>query len=102
MHPTITNHHQQMRVVEISSCKWGKGKEQQCMAGLLNNNINFLIILVCLLFIHAKHSPTKLYQCTCTVLLSNHDQSINQFIIIFQQALKILQALTVWLQIFIV
>ena len=45
-----------------------------------------LIILVCLLFIHAKHSPTELY-----VLLSNHDQSINQFILI--QALKILQAL---------
>ena len=45
-------------------------------------------------FIHAKHSPTKLYQCACTVLLSNHDQSINQFILIFQQALKILQALT--------
>ena len=33
--------------------------------------------LVCLLFIHAKHSPTELYQCTCTVLLSNHDQSIH-------------------------
>ena len=30
-----------------------------------------------MLFIHAKHSPTKLYQCTCTVLLSNHNQSIH-------------------------
>ena len=26
---------------------------------------------------HAKHSPTELYQCTCTVLLSNHNQSIH-------------------------
>ena len=43
-------------------------------------NFNFLIILVCLLFIHAKHSPTKLYQCTYTVLLNNHNQSINQSI----------------------
>ena len=42
---------------------------------------------------HAKHSPTELYQCTCTVLLSNHNQSTNQFILIFQQTLKILQAL---------
>ena len=43
MHPTKTNHHQQMRVVVISSCNWEKGKEQQCMAGLLINNINALI-----------------------------------------------------------
>ena len=38
---------------------------------------NFLIILVCLLFIHAKHSPTELYQCTYTILLNNHNQSIH-------------------------
>ena len=43
-------------------------------------NFNFLIILVCLLFIHAKHLPTELYHCTCTVLLSYHNQSINQSI----------------------
>ena len=47
-----------------------------------------LIILVCLLVIHAKHSPTELYQCTCTFLLSNHDQSINQFILIFGRRSK--------------
>ena len=52
-------------------------------------NFYFLIILVHLLFIHAKHSSTKLYQCTCTILLSNYNQSINQFILIFKQALKI-------------
>ena len=46
-------------------------------------------------FIHAKHSPTELYQCTCTVLLSNHNQSINQSIHINLSAgAQILQALT--------
>ena len=29
------------------------------------------------LFIHAKHSPTKLYQCICTVLHSNQSIHIN-------------------------
>ena len=32
-------------------------------------NFNFIIILVYLLFIHAKLSPTELYQCICIVLL---------------------------------
>ena len=43
------------------------------------NFLIFFIILVCLLFIHVKDSPTELYHCTCTVLLSNH-KSINQSI----------------------
>ena len=42
-------------------------------------NFKFFIILVCLLFIHAKHSPTELYALSHSVII------INQFILTFQQ-----------------
>ena len=51
----------------------------------------FLIILVYLLFIHAKHSPTKLYQCTCTVLLyPSVIDKIDNYITIYKEKIIII------------